>query len=203
MTITSTAIPQPEPLYLPTRRTWTRDEFERALTSGVFGADERLELIEGEIVGKVTQNSAPARAIRAVEEALRRIFGEGHDVRVQLPLALGTRSRPEPDVAVVSSSFNDFKTQHPTTAVLLVEVSDTILQMDRRTKTGLYAREGVAEYWIVNLTDRVLEVHREPTPSSGQPLGHHYRSVRHVGEAETVTPLVGSGEPIRVADLLP
>jgi Uma2 family endonuclease len=67
----------------------------------------------------------------------------------------------------VTGSIRDYKKQHPTTAVLVVEVADTTLQFDRTTKAALYARAGIPEYWIVNLADRVLEVHRQPAPMTG------------------------------------
>src|SRR5690348_15524163 len=167
-----------EPLTLPARRCWTREEYERAASLGLFGPEERLELIEGEIVTKMTpQNSRHMSGIRLAEEALRLAFPSGYDVRVQGPLALGGRNEPEPDIAVVVGSMRDYFGAHPTTAVLVVEVSDTSLAYDRTTKTGIYARAGIAEYWIINLVDRVLEVHRQSAPMTGRPLGHYYRSV--------------------------
>jgi len=199
MTTTS----NPQPLHRPLRRGWTRAEFERMAEMGLFGPDERLELIEGEIIQKMTQNSPHATAYRLAEQALNRAFATGFDVRGQLPLALGERSQPEPDIAVVTGAPRDYAQAHPATAVLVVEVSDTTLSDDRTTKAGLYARAGVEEYWIINLSDRFLEVHRQPAAMAEQPLGYNYRSVTRHTEEESISPLAAPHASITVADLLP
>src|SRR5918995_6305447 len=128
----------------PTLRTrrWTRREYDRLVELGVFRPDERLELLDGVLMVREPQHAPHALVIRACEEALRVAFSAGWDVRVQLPIALDPHSEPEPDVAVVPGSFRDYPHEHPSRPVLLVEVSDTTLALDRR-KTGLYARAGV------------------------------------------------------------
>jgi len=190
-------------LQLPGQRLWTRDEYERAGELGLFRPDERLELIEGLILRKTPQKSPHASGIRMTEEALRAAFPSGHDVRGQLPLALGEYSEPEPDVAVVSGSYRDYVNSHPVTAVLVVEVADSSLALDRSTKASLYARSGIPEYWILNLVDRLLEVHRGPAAMAEQPLDYHYRTVMRLTVEETVSPLAAPQAVIRVADLLP
>ena len=90
-------------------------------------------------------------AVRMVEEALRGVFRAGWDVRSQLPIALDPDSEPEPDVSVVPGSFRDYPTGHPTSPVLVVEIADTSLALDRGEKAGLYAHAGIQEYWIVDL----------------------------------------------------
>ncbi len=188
----------------PGPRCWTREEFERAGDLGLFGPEERLELISGEIIKKMApQNSPHITGIRLVEEALRLAFPTGHDIRVQGPLALGSSSQPEPDVAVVTGSMRDYARHHPTTAVLIVEISDSTLRYDRTTKAELYAAAGIPEYWIVNLNDRVLEVHRQPAPMTGYTLGHYYRSVTQYLESESIAPLAAPDHSIEIADLLP
>lgn len=182
------------------RRPWTRAEFERAAELGLFGPEERLELIAGEVVRKVPPQKSPhATAIRAVEEALRTAFPHGFDVRVQLPLALGPDHEPEPDVCVVRGSFRDYRHAHPATAVLVVEVSDATLAFDR-FKAGLYAQAGIPEYWIVNLKDNRLEVHRDPETDAAEPFGHRYRTVTRVPPGENAAL---QGAVVRVAELLP
>lgn len=195
--------PDKNTLSLSHRWLWTVDEFQRAYDLGAFGFDVRLELIEGEIIRKMGQNEPHAWAIRAMEEALRGLFPSGHDVRCQLPLILGPRSKPEPDLAIVAGSFNDYKQDHPTTAILVVEVSDTTLTMDRSTKAALYARAGIEDYWIVNLPDGVLEVHRQPAAMADQPLGHHYRSIIRLTPADTISPLGRPNAVVAVSSLLP
>ncbi len=187
----------------PQRRLWTRSEYERMTELGVIGPEERLELIEGNIVVKMTQNSPHATAISLILEALRNPFSAGYVIRVQLPLDLGPVSQPEPDIAVVAGSIRDFTGGHPGTALLVVEVSDTTLATDRTLKAGLYAQAGIGEYWIVNLADRTLEVHRQPAPMSERPLGHYYRSVVQYTSEESVSPLAAPDHAVAVADLLP
>jgi len=190
-------------LSLSHRWLWTVDEFQRAYDLGAFGFDVRLELIEGEIIRKMGQNEPHAWAVRAMEEALRGVFTTGYDVRCQLPLVFGARSKPEPDIAVVAGSFHDYKQAHPTTAALVVEVSDATLAMDRSTKAALYARAGIQDYWIVNLPDSVLEVHRQPAEMTDQPLGHHYRSIIRLTPTDTVSPLGRPDTVVAVSALLP
>jgi Uma2 family endonuclease len=171
--------------------------------AGVFAPGERVELIEGEIIAMTPQKSPHAASVRLVQEALRGLFGPGFDVRPQLPLSLGPDSEPEPDAAVVRGNPRDYIQEHPTTAVLGVEVADTTLDFDRGRKAGLYARAGIPEYWIVNLSDRVLEVYREPGPLADRPAEHGYRSIRRFGLPDSVTPLASPAAHVRIADLLP
>jgi len=189
---------------LLSRRLFTREEFERAGELGLFRPDERLELIGGEVVRKMSPQKSPhATAIRRAEEAMRRTFPEGHDVRVQLPLALRHDSAPEPDVSVVAGRLDEYEDEHPRIAVLVVEVADTTLAYDRGVKASLYASVGIPDYWILNLRDRVLEVLRDPEPEVMAPFGYRYRTSLRFAEGDAVTPLQAPGHAIAVADLLP
>jgi Uma2 family endonuclease len=95
-------------------------------------------------------------------EFLGRLFAGAFHVRMRAPINLGHATEPEPDVGVVAGAREDFGQAHPTSAVLIVEISDSTLAYDRRRKGSLYARAGVADYWIVNLVQRQLEVYRAP-----------------------------------------
>lgn len=187
------------------RRRFTREEYEWLVAKGVLRSDERLELIGGEIVERMTpQNSPHVAGIGLSEEALRKAFGAGYVVRVQAPLALGDDSEPEPELAVVRGSIRDYIAMHPSTAALVVEVSDSTLIADRGFKKGLYARAGIQEYWVLNVRDRLLEVYREPRPEPGTPFGHGYAQATKLGGQEDVCPLAApTPARIRVADLLP
>ena len=188
----------------PRKRLLTVEEFDCAWAQGVYGPEERLELIEGEVIEKVTPQESPhATGVRLGDRALNRIFRNGYDVRTQLPLVFGPRNKPEPDVAVVTGAIRDYSHAHPTTAVLIIEVSDTTLRYDRATKASLYARAGIADYWILNLVDRILEVHREPAAMTDLPLGHGYRSITRYPPTDSVAPLAAPQNMIAVADLLP
>jgi Uma2 family endonuclease len=186
-------------LRAPEARRWTRAEYERLIDQGLFQPDERLELVNGEILAVTPQKSAHATAVRAIQEVLRVAFGAKADVRPQLPLALTPDSAPEPDVAVVAGSFRDYRDAHPTNALLIVEVADASLRFDRKTKGPLYAGAGIPEYWIVNLVDRIVEIYREPIETAD---GWHYRLVHRAAPGDSVTPLA-TEMVIAVTDVLP
>src|SRR6266705_1338986 len=153
-------------------RRWTRREYERMIDRGIFRPDDRLELIDGQMVVKEPQDSDHFTASLLVADTLRAAFGPGWLVRPQGPVALDDRSEPEPDVSVVQGSPRDYREGHPVRPVLVVEVSKTRLGFDRARKATLYARNGVEDYWIVNVLDRALEVYREP---AGRASGPHPR----------------------------
>ena len=188
----------------PTRtRRWTRLEYERLIDAGMFRSGERLELLAGHLVVREPQGSLHAAAIGLVEEALRACFGFGWVVRVQMPIALDDESAPEPDVAVVGGTWRDYELSHPARPAALVEVSESSLGEDRTEKAGLYARARVPEYWIVNLVNRSLEIHREPVPTATAPFGSNYRDVIVLEAGAAVTPLACPTARIQVTDLLP
>ncbi|HEX9748787.1 MAG TPA: Uma2 family endonuclease [Methylomirabilota bacterium] len=186
----------------PTKH-WTRVEYERLIDKGVFGPEDRIELLGGALVVREPQGGPHAMGIRMVEEALRGVFAAGWDVRVQLPVALDDDSEPEPDVSVVPGSFRDYPRDHPARAVLIVEISESSLRLDRGEKGGLYARAGLTDYWIVNLVDHVLEVYRDPAPDAAAPYGWRYASAVTLRAGDVVTPLAAPHSPIPVVDLVP
>jgi Uma2 family endonuclease len=184
-------------------RSWTRREYDHLVESGFFREGDRVELLGGQLMVAEPQGARHMAAIGLTAEALRRAFGSGWDVRVQGPIALDGESEPEPDVAVVAGGPRDFATAHPAEPALVVEVAEWSLAIDRREKAGLYARAGIADYWIVNLPDGALEVHRDPRPASGAPYGWAYLDVRRLRVGETVCPLAAPFSAVAVADLLP
>ena len=184
-------------------RRWTRVEYDRLIDAGVFQPSKPIELLGGLLVVAEPQGDAHFTAIRLAEDALRAAFGPGWEVRGQGPIALDAESEPEPDVAVVPGTVRDYREGHPTHAVLVVEVAESSLRSDRQNKGSLYARAGIADYWIVNLVDRVLEVYREPGPDPAAPFGWRYHSVTLIGLDGSVSPLAAHGRPISVVDLLP
>jgi Uma2 family endonuclease len=187
---------------MPTKR-WTRIEYDRLIEKGVFGPKDRIELLGGLLVVREPQGGPHAMGVRMVEEALRGVFASGWDVRGQLPVALDDDSEPEPDVSVVPGSFRDYPRDHPARAVLIVEVAESSLRLDRGEKGSLYARAGVPEYWIVNLVDRVLEVYRDPAADLGAPYGWRYASVVTLRAGDAVRPLAALHSPVPVVDLVP
>lgn len=175
---------------------WTRREYERMGEAGILAPDARTELIDGEIIEMSPQGSRHAAAIRMVEEALRETVSGGYDIRVQLPLDLDDQNQPEPDVSVVRGHYTDYVDAHPAEAALVVEVADTSLDFDRHRKAGLYARAGLADYWIINLRDHCVEVYRDPR-------GGLYGTKQTLTSGETLAPLARPEATIAVDDLLP
>lgn len=184
-------------------RRWTRAEYDQLVEQGFFRPDERLELLDGTLVVREPQGTRHATAVGLVQDALRRAFGARHHVRPQLPVALDDKSEPEPDAVVVRGGFRDYRDAHPAKPVLVVEISDTTLPLDRRRKGGLYARAGIADYWVLNLVQGVLEVYRQPVRFAATRYGWKYRSVRLLKPPAAVSPLAAPSKRIRVADLLP
>ena len=159
-------------------RRWTRVEYDRLIDQGVFQPGERLELLGGELVVREPQGDLHALAIELAGEALRAAFGPGWRIRIQLPVALDDESEPEPDLSVVLGPVPTAPLAKPAAPVLVVEVAETSLLLDRHRKAGLYARAGVLDYWIVNLVDRRLEgLPRAPSRRRG-----HFRMAIRTSE---------------------
>ena len=194
-TITATGVAVP--------RLFTVDDYHRMVEAGILDEDDRVELIEGEILEMTPQGSAHATGVSLAQEALRAAFGPRVYVRVQLPLALGSDSEPEPDVAVVAGSVRDYRDAHPQSALLVLEVADRTLPYDRDVKGSLYARAGVPEYWLVNLAEALVEVHRDPILMPEARFGWQYRTVDRFGPGDSIAPSSLPRARIAVADLLP
>ena len=184
-------------------RRWTRAEYERLIELGVFQPGEPIELIGGELMVAEPQSSEHYTAIRKCTKVLETVFGPGWEVRTQGPIGLDDESEPEPDIAVVPGSPDDYRSAHPSRAVLTLEVAQSSLRNDRERKGSLYARAGLADYWVLNLVDRVLEVYREPAVDAEAPFGWRYARREVVTASGRVAPLAAPGAMVAVADLLP
>lgn len=180
----------------------TRKRYERLVDAGTFGENDRVELLDGLLVAREPQGSLHAMAVVLARTALERAFGRRYHVREEKPVALDDLSEPEPDVVVVRGGPRDYRT-HPSSPVLVVEVADSSLAFDRLRKGGVYARAGVADYWVVNLVDDVLEVYREPVRTTSRGTGWKFASVRRLERNATISPLAAPRARIRVASLLP
>src|SRR5215813_1403009 len=184
-------------------RRYTRAEYEKLVDLSVSPPSEALELIGGELMNAEPQGPAHYTAIRKTARALDAAFGSGWDIRQEAPLALDDESEPEPDVAVVAGRPEDYVLAHPSRAVLTVEVAESSLRVDRLHKGSLYARAGLADYWVLNLAARVLEVYREPVPDAASPFGWRYARREALDVTAQVTPLAAPGSSIAVSRLLP
>ncbi len=184
----------------PKHLRWNRDTYYRMAELGFFDG-KRVELIEGEIIEMAAMGSPHITCVMILGRVLAEAFGSGYCVRTQGTLDLGSASQPEPDAAVVTGDLRDYAEVHPKTAVLVVEVSDTTLALDRTLKASLYAQNLIEDYWIVNLRDRCVEVYRKPVQDPN--LGFIYSERTVAGEAQSVTALSESAAAIRVVDILP
>ena len=185
-----------------TLRRWKRVEYDRLIDLGVFEGDN-LELIGGQLVVAEPKGAYHSSAVSTVEYALRAVLPPGWIVRTQASISLDDESEPEPDVVVVPGRPGDYRHEHPSCPPLVIEVSDSSLAFDRRHKGSLFARAGIQDYWIVNLVDRVLEVHRDPAPEPSAVYGWRYGSITSLAPRDLVSPLAFPSLRILVADLLP
>jgi len=189
--------------YATRTRRWTRAEYERLIEVGVFRPGDPVELLAGELVVSEPQGSEHYTAICLAEEALRAAFGPGWLVRPQGPVAVDDESEPEPDLAVAPGTLRDYRREHPSRPVLVIEVAVSSLPLDRNEKSSLYARARLEDYWIVNLVDRALEVYRQPAPDPTAPYGWSYSSRQVLGPESSATPLAAPDARVLVSDLLP
>ena len=180
-----------------------RARYDRLIEAGIFGPDDRIELLDGLLVVREPQGERHATVVALVRAALEKAFGHAYYVREEKPIALDERSEPEPDLVVVPGRPRDYIDAHPSRPVLVVEVADSSLALDRLRKGGLYARAGITDYWVVNLIDEVLEVYREPARAPSRQDVWKYGSVRLLRRNGVVTPLAVPRARIRVAALLP
>jgi len=185
-----------------TIRRWNRAEYDRLVDLGVFD-NEPLELIGGQLIVAEPKGEYHSSAVNAVEYAVRAVLPAGWIVRTQAPVSLDDESSPELDVVVVPGRPADYRHAHPARPPLAIEVSDSSLAFDRQQKGSLFARAGLEDYWIVNLVDRVLEVHRDPAADASAVFGWRYRSVVVLRPGAVVVPLAFPDVSLAVSDFLP
>jgi Uma2 family endonuclease len=186
----------------PVRRRWSREEYMAMDELGFF-RDERVQLIGGEVLVLSPQSSWHFLAMEKVSEALKEALGAGFWVRIQGPLECGPKNEPEPDVSVVAGEPDDYRDRHPSSALLVVEVSATTLSYDCGDKASLYAAAGIPEYWVLNLVDRRLEVFRDPVTNPSQTFGWAYSQTLVVAPGATIAPSAFPKAKVAVDDLLP
>ncbi|MCI0377430.1 MAG: Uma2 family endonuclease [Gemmataceae bacterium] len=189
------------PALRPKTRRWTRREYHRLANLGFFNG-RKVQLVLGEIMQMPAMKNPHAIAMGLGDDALRRVFDVNYWIRQQLPLSLGEYGEPEPDFAVVLGKPRDF-TEHPKTALLIMEISDTSLDLDRERKGAQYAYAGIEDNWIVNLLDGQLEVYRDPQPNRRSPRKSKYATVIIVRTPDSIALLAMPKKTIAVADLLP
>jgi Uma2 family endonuclease len=190
------ADPAPADPAVPNR--WTTERYLRLVDEGVLGPDDKVELPEGVIVAMAPSDVGHDGTLGLVSHALFRAVADRATVRVQLSFVAGPHSLPEPDVTVVPGSARDYARTRPTSALLVVEVSDTSLKQDRLTKAAIYAAAHVPEYWIVNLRDDRVEIRREPDAEQ-----RRYRRLTVARRGEAITMAALPAVSVAADDLLP
>ncbi len=166
------------------RHRFSVEDYHRMAQAGILTEDDRVELIEGEVVQMAPMGSRHAAQIRRLQRLLERAGGGRVTVSVQCPVRLGEYSEPEPDLALLRPRADDYAAAHPTAAdvLLVVEVAETSADYDRQLKLPLYARHGIPEAWLVDLERGRVEVYRRPTAEG-------YGEVMALGPGDALSPL--------------
>ncbi len=181
----------------PRKYRFTVHDYHRMAEAGILGEDDRVELIEGEIIEMSPIGSRHAGCVNRLTRLLVRGVGNRAVIGAQNPVRVSDLSEPQPDIAVLEPRADDYAGRHPEPAdvLLLIEVADTSLAADRDVKAPLYAVSGIAEYWIVDLENGAVDVFRDPTPQG-------YRTTHRARRGETLRPLAFPELTIAVGEIV-
>ena len=165
-------------LMLAPRHRFTVDEYYRMAETGILSPDARVELLEGEIVDMFPIEPFHSSVGTRLHTVFMKVGGDRWTVRSQYPVRLNDGSEPQPDIALVKPRDDFYSGGHPQAhdVFLLVEVADSSVRFDREEKLPAYARAGIAEFWLVNLVERHVEIYRDPSP---QGVYHSVTQARH------------------------
>ena len=178
-------------------RRFTVDEYHRMGEAGVLHEDDRVELLDGQIVQMSPIGVRHAACVNRLTALIVGQAGNQATVSIQNPVILGDYEEPQPDVVVLRYRADGYQTGHPrpSDTLLVVEVADTTVASDRLIKIPLYARAGIPEAWLVNLPGDEIEIYQQPT-------GGRYARVRTARRGETLTPLECSAIALPTDDIL-
>ncbi len=139
-------------------------QYDRMIEAGILPENEHIELIEGEIIEMAALGRRHASRVNLLAESLTEQSRRRYIVSVQNPIQLDDLSEPEPDIALLTRRDDFYRHQlpHPADVLLVIEVADSSLEYDRRTKLPLYARAAIREFWLVNLIEERIEIYTEP-----------------------------------------
>jgi Uma2 family endonuclease len=182
----------------PLPSSWTaKASAFREAEAGILSEDDRVELIEGELVEMTPIGSRHAACVKRLNQLLSQQVGQHALVSVQDPIRLGERSEPEPDLAVLRPRADFYASAHPGAedALLIVEVAEASLDYDRAVKLPLYARFGIPEVWLVDLVGERIEVYRHPTPQG-------YQEAQRLRRGERASSQSVSGLELAVDEIL-
>ena len=179
------------------RRRFTVDEYHQMGRAGILNEDDRVELIEGEILEMTPIGRRHAAGVMRISSLFWQRFGDAGVISVQNPLRLDAHTEPQPDVALLRPRADFYEAGHPGPAdiLLIVEVAETSAALDRRVKLPLSARSGIPEVWLVELSKRTVTAHRDPGPGG-------YKTVRTLRRGETIAPLAFPDRELTVGEML-
>ncbi|MBI2315731.1 MAG: Uma2 family endonuclease [Betaproteobacteria bacterium] len=178
------------------RRKLSLEEFHRMGEAGILGEDDRIELIDGEMIEMAPIGAQHLAMVNRLSRMLNLAAGKDAIVSTQNPVALPPQNEPQPDVALLRPRADDYRARLPTAAdvLLIIEIADTTLVYDRDVKIPLYARHGVAEVWLFDIQSGSLFVHREPAPKG-------YQRILAPEKNETISPMLLPAIQIELAEL--
>jgi Uma2 family endonuclease len=179
------------------KRRFTADDYQRMGQTGILSSEDRVELIDGEVVAMSPIGPRHSACIDRANRALVILLGDRAIVRIQSSVRLGRYNEPEPDLVLLRPQA-DFYASHlpgPADILLIVEFAESSLDYDREVKAPLYAGSGVPEYWVVDLNSNQLVCYADAADGT-------YRTVRHHRRGESAAPGQLPGCPIAVNDLL-
>ncbi len=171
---------------------FSRQRYEQMVAAGIFQPEDKVELLNGQVVPMSPQSAEHANAIRRLTMLLAALVADVAEVSVQLPFAATEDSEPEPDLCVVPKGTD--ASRHPERAWLMIEVARSSAQKDRTTKAAIYAQANVTDYWIVDVNAKVVEVYR-------QPRGDHYGAMYTAGLEDRIEIAEFPGRFVAVADI--
>jgi Uma2 family endonuclease len=176
---------------------FTVEDYHRLAELGILGEDDRVELLDGQVVEMTPIGPEHAGCVDVLTGLLSRLVGDTAIVRVQNPLVLAPRWEPQPDIAVLKPRADRYRTAHPGPGevLLVIEVADTALESDREVKLPRYAAAGIPETWFVDLEQAVIEIHRQPGPGG-------YGEVQAMRRGDAIEPLLLPTGGISVDDVL-
>lgn len=180
-----------------TKHLFTVSDFHRIGETGIFSENDRVELIEGEIIKMPPTGSYHASHVDRLNQLLYSRIGQAAIIRVQSPIKLTNQSEPQPDLALLKPRADFYAGRHPipSDVLLIIEVSDTTVHYDRTVKTPLYAAAGIPEMWLIDLPADVIDV-------CFNPVDGQYQTIQHLKRGDTLTSPTIPDLVLKVEDIL-
>jgi Uma2 family endonuclease len=179
------------------RRLFTVDHYHRMIEAGILAEGDRVELIRGEIIEMAAIGAKHAACVNRLNRLFSKLFGDDVLVGIQNPIELDQYSEPQPDIALLRPREDFYAARHPQPedVFLLIEVSDSTIRYDRTIKVPLYAEDGIAEVWLIDVNGDAVEVYR-------QPMAKGYQSVQMIERGQSVSLLAFPEVAIAVDEIL-